>query len=38
MSDRPYSNVRELRGPFKFKSGAVYKGEWKGGLRDGFRT
>ena len=38
VSERLYTNVRELRGPYKFKSGAIYKGEWKGGLRDGFGT
>jgi len=26
---------RESRPPYKFKSGAIYKGEWKGGFRDG---
>jgi hypothetical protein len=27
---------REERPLYKFKSGATYKGEWKGGFRDGF--
>lgn len=26
---------REKRGPYKYKSGAVYEGEWIGGFRDG---
>ena len=29
---------REKRPPYQFKSGAVYEGEWKGNLRDGFGT
>ena len=26
---------REVRGPYKFKTGAIYAGQWKGGFRDG---
>lgn len=29
---------KEKRPPYQFKSGAVYEGEWKGNLRDGFGT
>lgn len=32
------SDVREKREPFKFKSGAVYDGEWLGVQRDGLGT
>ena len=28
--------AREQRDAYRFKSGAVYSGEWKGGFRDGF--
>lgn len=28
--------AREQRDPYRFKSGAIYTGEWKGGFRDGF--
>ena len=27
---------REKRPPYTFKSGAVYEGEWKGNVRDGW--
>ena len=27
---------REKRPPFTFKSGAIYDGEWKGHVRDGY--
>jgi hypothetical protein len=27
---------RERRPPFTFKSGAVYEGEWRGNMRDGY--
>jgi len=27
---------REDRPPYRFKSGAVYVGQWKGGFRDGY--
>lgn len=30
------SNVREKRAPYTFKSGAIYSGEWKGHMRDGY--
>lgn len=29
---------REKRPPYKFKSGAIYEGEWLNGARDGFGT
>jgi len=29
---------REKRPPFTFQSGAIYEGEWKGNVRDGFGT
>jgi len=29
------SKIRETRPPFKYKSGAVYDGEWIGSARDG---
>lgn len=29
-------NVREKRPAYQFKSGAVYDGEWKGSMRDGY--
>lgn len=29
------TNLREDRPPYRFKSGAVYTGQWKGGFRDG---
>lgn len=29
------SKIRETRPPFKYKSGAVYEGEWVGSARDG---
>ena len=28
--------LRESRRPFTYSSGAVYKGQWIGGFRDGF--
>jgi len=28
--------VREKREPYKFKSGAVYDGEWLDNMRDGY--
>ncbi len=30
------ADVREKRQPYTFKSGAVYDGEWKGNMRDGY--
>ncbi len=27
---------REDRNPYTFQSGAIYKGQWKGGFRDGY--
>ena len=27
---------REKRPAYKYKTGAIYTGEWKGGFRDGF--
>ena len=27
---------REKRSPYTFKSGAIYDGEWRGNVRDGF--
>ena len=27
---------REKRGPYVYKTGAVYEGEWIGGFRDGY--
>jgi len=27
---------REKRSPYRYKSGAIYEGEWIGGFRDGF--
>mmetsp|Transcript_18652 Transcript_18652/g.31901 ORF Transcript_18652/g.31901 Transcript_18652/m.31901 type:complete len:124 (+) Transcript_18652:413-784(+) len=29
---------KEVRPPFKFQSGSVYSGQWKGNFRDGFGT
>jgi hypothetical protein len=29
---------KEKRPPYTFKSGAVYEGEWKGSVRDGWGT
>ena len=28
-------NTRQQRKPYKYKTGAVYEGEWVGGFRDG---
>ena len=38
MSRQPYraSQPRIKKQPYKYKSGAVYEGEWRGGFRDGF--
>lgn len=37
MSKKRYdpNQKRELRPAYKFRSGAVYTGQWKGGFRDG---
>ena len=36
QKDHTNSKDREKRPPFKFKSGAVYDGEWVGNMRDGY--
>ena len=38
VSQRIYkaNQPRENRPPYKFKTGAIYQGQWKGGFRDGF--
>jgi len=33
---QPNSDKREKRPPYTFKSGAIYDGEWKGNMRDGY--
>jgi|LakMenEpi03Aug12_release.lakeMendotaPanAssembly.Ray.scaffolds.fasta_scaffold3700414_1 hypothetical protein len=30
-----FDMTREIRDPYKFRSGAIYDGEWKGKFRDG---
>ncbi len=32
------SDIIEKRPPFTFKSGAIYEGQWKGKIREGFGT
>jgi hypothetical protein len=34
--DTTDSSRRERRPPYTFKSGAIYEGEWKGSIRDGW--
>jgi hypothetical protein len=38
LSPGKANGVREKRPKYTFKTGAVYTGEWKGGLRDGEGT
>ena len=35
VEDTNNSKIREKRPPFKYKSGAIYDGEWVGNKRDG---
>ena len=35
-TDTTDSARKERRPPYTFKSGAIYEGEWKGSIRDGW--
>mmetsp|Transcript_9233 Transcript_9233/g.17563 ORF Transcript_9233/g.17563 Transcript_9233/m.17563 type:complete len:402 (+) Transcript_9233:679-1884(+) len=38
LSKSPLPSSRETKNPRRYKSGAVYKGQWLGGFRDGLGT